>query len=182
MSVAARILWIAVLLCLLSPAASANTVESPAGLAGKSASLFSTTDLAGATIVMKNLLKSNSLVVMNFWGVRCGSCLEEMPFLFELHKKYSSRKVFFLGMNVDGLAGQKIQQQLAKTGMNVPYTLAVDPEFKVMDLYGVTVAPLTLLILPSGSVIYRHEGFSPGDEKELEAKILEVLTKPPEVK
>lgn len=175
MPVAARILAIAVLLCLLPPATSANTVESPAGLVGKSASLFSTTDLAGAPVVMENLLKSSSLVVMNFWGVRCGSCLEEMPFLFELHRKYSSRKVFFLGMNVDGLEGQKIQQQLAKTGMNVPYTLAVDTEFKVMDLYGVTVAPLTLLILPSGSVVYQHEGFSPGDEKELEEKILKAL-------
>jgi thiol-disulfide isomerase/thioredoxin len=41
------------------------------------------------------------VVLLDFWGHWCGSCIAEMPRLFELHDKYHARGLSFVGVHVD---------------------------------------------------------------------------------
>lgn len=44
---------------------------------------------------------SSGLVIVDFWGESCGRCLELMPAVHELAKKYSG-KVKFCSLNIAG--------------------------------------------------------------------------------
>lgn len=129
-------------------------------------------------MILEGILKSSVLVIMNFWGIRCASCLEEMPYLSEISNRYSSRGVQVLGINIDGLDGGKLKEMLPKLSSRPQYTLVCDPDFKIVDLYGASVAPLTMVVGPGGVVTFQHEGFSAGDEKALEEAVVKILNSP----
>ena len=84
-------------------------------------------------------------------------------------------KVVFLGVNVDAASPDVIRQMMPKMA-NIPrYTVIPDPELKICDLYHLAGAPLSIVIGKDGRIAYRHEDFTPGDEKELEAALEKAL-------
>lgn len=145
------------------------------GWAGRAAPAFQAADLDGVQVSLPELLGKSTAVVVNFWGLRCQSCLEEMPYLAALADKFGTRGVRVIGVNADGAAKEKIREMLPKLGIRPSYTLLCDQEFKVMDAFGVTATPLTLLVRPDGVVAYEHLGFGEGDEKKLESELLKVI-------
>ncbi len=167
----------ALCMAVLFLAATAGTggAGDAAGLVGKNAPMFSTIDLDGKPMQFAEVLQASSLVVLNFWGVRCGSCLEEMPHLSGMHARYLAQKVKILGVNVDGLEPAKLKSLLPQVAAVPPYPLLVDQDFKITDLYAVSAAPLTFIVLPNGKIVYQHEGFTAGDERKLEEEIVKFL-------
>ncbi len=144
-----------------------------AGLpAGTAAPAFAAKDLAGRPIDFAALVKKSKATVVNFWGLRCQACLEEMPSLNALYLKYKDAGVAFLGINVDGVGADIINAQLPRVVQTAPdYPLVPDEELKVADLFKMTAAPMTVVINASGIVTFSHEGYEAGDEKELEDRI-----------
>jgi hypothetical protein len=57
------------------------------------------------------------------------------------------------------------------------FHVALDPD---QDIYrrlnGITL-PYTLLIDTTGEIVYRHTGYTPGDEQELEQQIISLLNR-----
>lgn len=150
-------------------AARANSSE---GLkAGEQAPQFAGKDLSGATVDLASLLRENKAVLVNFWGLRCGACLQEMPSLAALHAKYKGKGLSIVGVNVDGVGADVIKAQLPRLQVSPPYTVMTDEELKVADLYKLAAAPLTILMDRSGKIVYTHEGYRPGDEKELDTSV-----------
>jgi thiol-disulfide isomerase/thioredoxin len=115
-------------------------------------------------------------VLVNFWGLRCGACLEEMPVLASLHEKYNPRGLSILGVNVDGVGADTIKAHLPRVAKVPPYPLVTDEELKIADLYKMNAAPLTVLVDSGGKVAYVHEGYKAGDEAAL-VEILEKLVR-----
>ena len=81
-------------------------------------------------------------------------------------------------INIVGLDGGKLKEMLPKLPVQPKYSLVCDPDFRIVDLYGASVAPLTLVIGPGGVVTFQHEGFSAGDEKALEEAVVKILNSP----
>lgn len=144
---------------------------------GDPAPLFTVDDLEGKKTCLDDLVKSGNAVLLNFWGLRCGACIEEIGYLNPLHEKYGGQGVIFLGVNVDGVKAETIKQMMPKMP-NVPrYTVLPDPGFVIPDLYNMMAAPLSFVIGKDGRILYRHEDFQPGDEKELEKAIKQALSR-----
>lgn len=61
---------------------------------------FRTQDINGEE-VNQDIFQNYSLTLVNVWGTFCGSCLDEMPVLGELQKKYVSKGVNIVGIVVD---------------------------------------------------------------------------------
>lgn len=166
---------VCVAVVLLAASAGNGAEGDAAGLVGKNAPMFSTVDLDGKPVHLAEVLPASSLVVLNFWGVRCSSCLEEMPHLSGINARYVAQKVKILGVNVDGMEPGKLKSLLPQVAAMPSYPLLADQEFKITDLYGVSAAPLTFIVLPTGKVVYQHEGFTAGDEKKMEEEIAKFL-------
>lgn len=143
---------------------------------GDVAAPFSTTDLTGNAVSLEEILKSGKVVLLNFWGMRCGNCINEIGHLNPLHDKYVPSGAVFLGVNVDGAPAAMLNRMMPKMP-NVPkYTVIPDPDMKIPDLYNLSGAPLSIIIGRDGKVAWRHEDFKEGDEKEIERALKEALS------
>jgi len=123
------------------------------------------THMDGSTTSLADY-KGKSVVVVNFWGLRCQNCIEEMPFLERLYNKYGSKGLVILGVNTDGVPADLLTKFLPQLPVKVSYPLVVDPQFALADAYQMMAAPLTIVIAKDGTVRYRHEGYEPAIEGE----------------
>jgi peroxiredoxin len=139
---------------------------------------FTTETVDGDRVTLSDY-QGKKIVVLNFWGVRCLPCLQEMPKLQDIYMRYKDRGVEMLGVNVDGVDAQIIRKNLRKeiggVELNVTYPLLIDLEFSIIDAYYLTVAPLTAIIDHDGVIRYLHIDYQPGDEIELENEIKKLL-------
>ncbi len=144
---------------------------------GDPAPLFSADDLEGNRMVLKDILGSGNVVFLNFWGLRCANCIEEIRYLNPLFDKYRRQGAVFLGVNVDGAGSEMIRQLMPKMPHVPRYTVLPDPEFKIPDMYNLSGAPLSLVIGRDGKIAFRHEDFKPGDEKGMEEALRNAILK-----
>lgn len=131
------------------------------------------THMDGSTTSLADY-KGKSVVIVNFWGLRCQNCIEEMPFLERLHNKYGSKGLVLLGVNTDGVDSVLLEKFLPQLPVKVSYPLIVDPEFTLADSFQMMAAPLTIVIAKDGTVRFRHEGYEPSIEGEY-VEIIEQL-------
>ena len=78
---------------------------------------FDTADLYGEE-VNESIFQDYSLTLVNVWGTFCGPCLEEMPYLGEIHEEYEPQGVNVVGIVIDiqdeDLKVDEDQRELAK--------------------------------------------------------------------
>ncbi len=172
----AGILTVMLLVASLFP--SISRADSPEGGKpgpGDAAPLFAVEDLDGKKVALEEILKSGKAVLLNFWGLRCGSCIEEIGSLNPIFDRYAGKGVVFLGVNVDGVKADVIRTMMPKMPNSPRYTVLPDPGFKIPDLYNMSAAPLSIVIGTDGKVTFRHEDFKEGDEKALEEALRKVI-------
>lgn len=168
----------ALLTCILLAAVPASSrAGSPGhgGLVGSAAPGFAVKDISGAPVELAAVVRNSRATVLNFWGLRCQACLEEMPYLNALYAKYKAAGVSVLGVNVDGVGPDIIKAQLPRLPTAPDYPILPDEELKVADLYKLAAAPMTVVVDASGVIVFSHEGFEAGDEKKLEERIAGLL-------
>ena len=153
---------------------SAEGLGEPKFKPGDKAPDFATKDLEGRTIQL-SAYAGKKVVLLNFWGLRCGACLEEMPYLDALAKKYAERGLVVLGVDTDGVDASIVLETLKEVKVAVSYPLLVDPDFAITDVYTNFLVPLTIVIDKGGTVRYLHTGFEKGTEKQYEEALVKAL-------
>jgi len=121
-------------------------------------------EVSGREIPLSSLA-GQAVVLVNFWGVRCQNCIEEMPFLERLFHKYGGKGLTIIGVNTDGLDSATLAKYLPNLP-KVSYPIVVDPDFKVNDAFQMSAAPLNVVVAKDGTIRYRHEGYEPAIEQE----------------
>ena len=144
---------------------------------GKKAPDFSMDDTEGKTLKLADFV-GKKVVWLNFWGLRCGPCVRELPALQKIYEKYSPKGLVIIGVNTDGVDGAFIKNQFAARDdlkkAKVSFPLTSDPDFKAIDAYALMGAPLNVMIDKQGKIQFRHEGYEDGDEVGY-AKVVEKL-------
>jgi peroxiredoxin len=120
-------------------------------------------------------LAGKRVLLLNFWGLRCGACLEEMPYLEVISKAYADKGLVVLGVDTDGVDAQTVLETLAEVKVSVSYPLLTDEEFKITDVYTNFLVPLTIVIDKGGVIRYIHTGFEKGTEKKYEEAVKKAL-------
>ncbi|MEM8783815.1 MAG: redoxin family protein [Planctomycetota bacterium] len=140
----------------------------------------------GGPVALEQL--RGKVVLLDFWGVWCGPCLNGMPKLMEWHEKYADDGLVIIAVHDDSV--EKIEEMDAKlrrarqqlwNGRDLPFLVALDgggqTEVPGTDgraergattaFYGIDAWPTTLLINRDGVLV---EEFHPGSE-DAEAKL-----------
>ncbi len=141
---------------------------------GDKAPDFTLKSIANADVTLSGYAGKN-VVLLNFWGLRCGACLEEMPYLEKIGKSYQGKGLVVLGVDTDGVGPEEVIATLKEVEVSVSYPLLVDPEFAVTDVYTNFLVPLTIVIDKAGLVQYIHTGFEKGTEKHYEDAVKKAL-------
>jgi len=95
----------------------------------------------------------------------------ELPRLAELYDSFEDRGVRFVSVDT-GNRSAAANAFLHESG--VRHDVASDEDRASFEAYRVAAIPTTVLIDHEGRAVFRHVGFSPGDEDRL-AKELEAL-------
>lgn len=129
---------------------------------------FTATDLEGNTFSLDEL--KGKVIVINFWFVACKPCVEEIPELNELVKKYEDKDVVFLGFALDN--EKRLNSFLEKT----PFKYHIFSESKkIIENYGVNSYPTHIIIDQSSAVVFKTSGLSPTTVKSIENTILSLI-------
>ena len=113
---------------------------------------FTLTDVNGKTITLESL--KGKTVILNFWATWCPYCIEEMPDLQNLEKKYGKKGLAILTVNVEDTETAKAF--LEENGFT--FRTAIDTDFNVSEMYEVEVLPTTFIINKEGTIVNKLEG------------------------
>ena len=151
--------------------------QSGGGGEGSRAQDFALRDIDGRTVRLSDHL-GKDVVVVAFWATWCAPCITEHPHLERMYQAYRDQGFVVLAVSMDGPESiAEVAPHARRYGLSFPVLL--DEETRVVGtLNPKRAAPYTLLIDRDGTIAYTHEGYSPGDEITLEAKIKELLAVP----
>lgn len=172
----------ALVLALLTLTAGFGSLATPARAGGPAEgqkTLFSTapdftaTGVDGKVYHLRELLQKGP-VLLDFWSTWCTPCMLELPKLQAVWERHRGAGFTLLGVpSDDQKTAAKVKPMIRSKGFafpNVP-----DPTRKIGNLYNVRNYPTTVLIAPDGKIVKVVLGFTPGDEKEWEARITAIL-------
>lgn len=119
-------------------------------------------------------LKGDSLTVIDFWATWCKPCLQSIPHLKDIQNEFKTRGVNVLGISVDGPRSVSKVPPLAQS-LKINYPVLLDFNNDTMRQYNVNNLPSLVIVNRKNKIVYFHEGYSPGDEIVLKAKLEELL-------
>ena len=122
---------------------------------------------------LSTLLEDGPILV-EFWATWCAPCKKEMIFLEEYHKKYSDRGFRVLAISTDSPKSMSKIKSYIRAKKHT-FLVGLDPNQEVAKKMNAMVMPTVLLVNKDRKVSWFHQGFVPGDEKEIEAQIIKLL-------
>lgn len=119
------------------------------------------------------------VVLISFWASWCGPCKQELPILDALAKKYAEQGLVVWSINTDApKTAADVKRIVAQKGVSLP--ILMDSEGAVAaKLDPANAMPFTLYLDRAGRVAHTHEGFQPGDEADIEARVQALLAEKP---
>ena len=114
--------------------------------------------------------KQDKVYLVDFWATWCGPCRAAIPYLQELHDKYSSRGLVVVGVALDSGTPEEVRAFVEQHKMTYPIVIPPN-EQEVMRRARVKAFPTMYIVDKKGIIRYAQEGFAP---EEMES-ILRVL-------
>ena len=119
----------------------------------------------------KLITADDNRLVLNFMAAWCGPCIDELPALNRLHKKYKDSNVQIIGISIDFEGPGAMQPIIKKLNIEFPVYWCGE---KAISKFNLNAIPM-LLFIRRGEMVERLHGNRP--EKFLDQKIREFLKK-----
>lgn len=131
--------------------------------------------LDGSKKKIHELLDEGPLLI-DFWATWCIPCKKVMKYLNRYDQEYKKQGFKVLMINTDsprsfGKVKSYIRSQKYK------FHVGLDPNKTIAKKLNATTMPTLILVDKTGEVKWRHQGYLPGEEVEIEKQIKELLTK-----
>jgi peroxiredoxin len=134
---------------------------------------FRAVDLKGEKVMLEDFLGSGPVIVQ-FWATWCKPCLKEMPYIQRMYEEHAERGLTVLSVSIDE---PKLQSRVKREVRSRKFTFRVllDPARDILRMLQGSDVPYLVVIDADGQYRYRHAGYRPGDEKELEKIVVGLL-------
>jgi cytochrome c biogenesis protein CcmG, thiol:disulfide interchange protein DsbE len=130
--------------------------------------------LEGKTINISDEFAKNNLTVISFWATWCSPCKKELDAMKFLAEEWKKQGIEVIAVTIDDA------QQLAKVKpmvnqKNWSYKILSDQNKDMQRLLNFQTIPQTFVVDKKGNILYSHNGYTPGDEHELDKKLKNFL-------
>jgi cytochrome c biogenesis protein CcmG, thiol:disulfide interchange protein DsbE len=134
-------------------------------------------DLNGQQVDLKDYASADKLTVISFWATWCAPCKKELENLDELMEEWEKEyEAQLVAISVDN-ARNSMKVKPYVQGKGWTFTVLLDENSDTQRTLNWPSIPYTIVIDKSGSIVYRHSGYSEGDEFVLEEKLKELSGK-----
>ena len=124
-------------------------------------------------LYIKNL--NGKVVLIDFWTYSCVNCINTIPHMKELYKKYSKHGLIIIGIHSPEFDFEKDINNIkaAVKRLAIEYPVAVDSDYEIWNAFGNSYWPRQYLINKDGKIVYDHVG--EGGYDEIEQNVRKVL-------
>jgi peroxiredoxin len=138
-----------------------------AASSGPSAPNFTLPTLDGKKVRLSDHL-GKKVILLDFWHTTCHPCIQELPELVKLYRKYNSRGFVVMGITTDGPETRADVTSVVRDNA-IDFPILLDEETAVQDRYNPKgELPFTVLINRSGAIVLKRASYQAGDEKSMQ--------------
>ena len=139
----------------------------------------SATPQAGPAVTIEKISESaldvlinarNNKIVVTFMAAWCGPCIDELPALDKLYKKYKEKGLKLIGISIDLEGPRAMQPIIDKLQVSFPVYWYGDPAVQKFSLFAIPM----IFLVKDGQVVEKLPGRR--SEKALNKKIREFLS------
>ena len=130
---------------------------------------FKLKDVRNASVKLADF--KGKVIALNFWATWCAPCKTEIPDFVELQVRHADAGLQFVGISVDDTRKQ-LEPFLGAVKINYP-VLQGRGNNALLDAYGVSSLPVTVLIGREGAICRTYSG--PVAKDVLEAQLKRLL-------
>jgi len=125
--------------------------------------------LNGKKTSVYRLLESGPLLI-DFWATWCKPCKIVMQHLNEYHNEYLEKgfKVVMINQDTPRSLG-KVKSYI--NSKNYDFFVGIDPNQQIAKKLNGQIMPNLILVRQDGTIQWRHQGYMPGEEKEIKEQI-----------
>ena len=134
---------------------------------------FRAPEISVKDIKGKKVTLGKGYTLLDFWGTWCNPCIALVPELVEIHKRYPSLNLVSIASERSMNDLPKLKQLIKEHNMDWTHVCQLGgDENSVVNSFNITAFPTTVLIDPSGKIVYRGSGSDKADK--LKAKLKEI--------
>ena len=129
--------------------------------------------LDGSKSTIHELVKDGPIMI-DFWATWCVPCKKVMKYLDQYHQDYADKgfKVLMINQDTPRSIG-KVKSYIRS--QNHQFLVSLDPNKALAKKLNGLVMPTLILVDKGGIIKWRHQGYVPGEEVEIQKQIEDLI-------
>jgi len=125
--------------------------------------------LDGSKVSLHELVEEGPLMI-DFWATWCVPCKKVMKYLDQYNQEYQSQGFKVLMINTDSPRSIGKVKSYIRSQKHT-FKVGLDPNKVISKKLNGLVMPTLILVDKGGEIKWRHQGYLPGEEVEIEKQI-----------
>ena len=131
-------------------------------------------DVNGVTKNLSKFSNNGNPIIISFWATWCKPCKAELNTIAEEYDDWVDETgVKLIAVSIDDArSSTRVEPYINAQGWE--YLVLLDPNGDLKRAMNVNNVPHTFLVDGNGKIVWDHNNYSPGDEKELYEELVKI--------